>query len=38
MPIPKIYLVKMFITLVLKIGIWYQSRKNRKNLEKGKPL
>ena len=38
MPIPKIYLVKMFISLVLKIGIWYHSRKNRKDLEKGKPL
>ena len=38
MPIPKIYLVKMFISLVLKIGIWYKGRKNRRDLEKGKPL
>ena len=38
MPIPKIYLVKMFISLILKIGIWYHNRKNRKDLEKGKPL
>ena len=38
MPIPKIYLVKMFISLILKIVIWYHNRKNRKDLEKGKPL
>ena len=38
MPIPKIFLVKAFISLVLKIGIWFHDRKNKKNLEKGKPL
>ena len=38
MPIPKIYLVKILITFILKVGIWYHSRKNRKKLEKGEPL
>ena len=38
MPIPKIYLIKILITLVLKIGTWFHDRKNKKNLEKGKPL
>jgi len=38
MPIPKIFLVKAFISLILKVGIWYKGRKNRKDLEEGKPL
>ena len=38
MPIPKIYLVKMLISFILKVGIWYKGRQNRKKLEKGEPL
>lgn len=38
MPIPNIHLVRALISLVLKIGIWYKGKKNRKDLEEGKPL
>ena len=38
MPVPNIHLVRALISLVLKIGIWYKRKKNRKDLEEGKPL
>ena len=38
MPVPNIHLVRALISLVLKIGIWYKGKKNRKDLEEGKPL
>lgn len=38
MPVPNVHLVRALISLVLKIGIWYKGKKNRKDLEEGKPL